>query len=115
MGGLLGVMLDEHEQGRTAVRAMAEDLTRVHAGVRGAVADFAAFARRYKTLLEAHLTKENEVLFPLAERVLSPAVKEKLIAAFDEIERDEMGPGTHGRYYAMIEEMERKREEAETR
>ena len=113
-GGPLGVMLDEHEQGRAAIRAMAEDLVRVRAGERGAAADFAASARPDNSLLEVHIRTENEVLFPLAERILPAVVKERLIAAFDGIERNEMEPGTHERYHAMIEEMERKRERAGT-
>jgi hemerythrin-like domain-containing protein len=65
-GGPVGVMLDEHAQGRALVAAMA--------GARGAAR--VAAARQYIALLRAHIDKENDVLFPLADAV----VDERLMA-----------------------------------
>jgi hemerythrin-like domain-containing protein len=60
-GGPIDVMLEEHERGRALVRAMS--------GSAGAAR--AASAREYVALLRAHIDKENEVLFPLADAVLT--------------------------------------------
>ncbi len=60
-GGPIDVMLEEHERGRALVRAMS-----VSTG-----AARAAAAREYVALLRAHIDKENEVLFPLADAVLA--------------------------------------------
>jgi len=62
-GGPLGVMLQEHEEGRARVRAMGHDDDR----------QVAEAIRGYTTLLRAHIDKENEVLFPLAEELPVPA------------------------------------------
>ena len=80
-GGPIDVMREEHEQGRALIRAMAES--------RGAAR--AANAREYVALLRAHIDKENEVLFPLADAVLADEEQRKLESAFAAVE-DELGP-----------------------
>jgi hemerythrin-like domain-containing protein len=66
---------------------------------------FARAAGEYRAILSGHIAKENGALFPLADRVLPPAEQGRLTAAFDRIEAEEMGEGTHERYHAMIEGM----------
>lgn len=73
-GGPLGVMLVEHEQGRVLVRAMAE----------GENQEAGEAIHRYVTLLRAHIDKENNVLLPLAEQVLSEEEQHALLRAFEE-------------------------------
>jgi hemerythrin-like domain-containing protein len=65
--GPVSVMLAEHEQGREAVRAMDAALGRGPDGE-----GFAQAAAAYAALLRAHIMKENDVLFPMAERMLGP-------------------------------------------
>lgn len=100
--GPIGVMLAEHERGRALVKEMAAALG--DPGPAGERA-FAAAAAGYKDLLTVHIGKENQVLFPQAERILAERDKELLNEAYEEVERVEMGEGTHERYHAMIEEM----------
>jgi hemerythrin-like domain-containing protein len=64
-GGPIGVMLEEHRQGRALIAAMAAGEPAARAGL----------ARQYVGLLREHIDKENGVLFPLADAVLDePAV-----------------------------------------
>lgn len=100
--GPIGAMLAEHDQGRAAVGAMADALERLSRGHESTAGDFARAAREYIAILTAHIAKEDGVLFPLAERVLPVQVQERLAQAFDKIEAEEMGDGTHARYHAMI-------------
>ncbi|MGE5549270.1 MAG: hemerythrin domain-containing protein [Bacteroidota bacterium] len=102
-GGPIGAMLAEHDQGRAAAKAMADALARLSRGRESAYGDFARAAREYISILTAHIAKEDGVLFPLAERVLPVWVQERLARAFDKIEAEEMGLGTHERYHAMID------------
>jgi hemerythrin-like domain-containing protein len=71
-GGPIDVMLEDHERGRALMRAMAA----------AAGAARAALAREYVALLRDHIDKENEILFPLAEAVLSAAEQDKLKVDF---------------------------------
>lgn len=67
-GGPIGVMLEEHDVGRALVRGMWE----------GPAEARAAGARAYVDLLRAHIHKENDVLFELADAVLDARTVEAL-------------------------------------
>lgn len=111
--GPVGVMLHEHDQGRRFIQEMA---LAVNAGkgfpefvqAEPDLAQFAQAARNYIELLESHIRKENEVLFTMADQVLSPQMQKELKAAFDTFEREHMGAGVHGAFHVMIGEMARK-------
>ncbi len=98
-GGPIGVMLAEHEIGRGHVRAMTE---RLHALQAGAAAGIAEQARAYREMLEAHIQKENNVLFPMADRLIDGAVAEQLAEQFEVIEQERVGEGKHEAYHAML-------------
>ena len=96
-GGPVNVMLSEHEVGREAIRAIDAALPDVDESeaARTAVAGNLAL---YAHLLRLHINKENQVLFPLAERILSDQEQEMLAAEFERIEEEETGAGVHERY-----------------
>lgn len=95
-GGPLGVMLYEHEQGRAFLRAMRE-------GNDQAIAEAIS---AYVELLRAHIDKENNVLFPLAEQVLPHEEQHGLVRSFDAVEEAVAGPGVHERILAEVERLE---------
>jgi len=91
--GPTAVMLHEHETGRALVRALAELAGRVAAWTEADRAQVAVIARRYLALLEAHIEKENEILFRMAELRLPESALAELGERFALIaaERD-LGP-----------------------
>jgi hemerythrin-like domain-containing protein len=101
-GGPIGVMLAEHERGRTLVAAMADALAPLGRGEPGAAARFAESAGSYRALLTAHIAKENGVLFPMAERVVPGDEQGQLVERFEAIERDRIGPGRHEAFHEML-------------
>jgi hemerythrin-like domain-containing protein len=78
-GGPIDVMLEEHQRGRTLVRAMEA----------GEPAGRAAKAREYVVLLREHIEKENGVLFPLADAVLDEAAQRALQREFEAVEAEQ--------------------------
>jgi len=94
--GPLSVMLEEHEAGRVLVRGMTE----------GDDQEIARAIRGYVALLRAHIDKENSVLFPLAEQLLSDEEQQALARAFDEVE-EAQGPDLHERLLAGLARLER--------
>src|SRR3990172_13287727 len=72
-GGPLGVMLVEHDQGRAFIRAMAEGNDR----------EAAEAITGYVTLLRAHIDKENDILFRMAEEVIPEAEQRGLAQAVE--------------------------------
>ena len=96
-GGPLGVMLHEHETGRGLLRVMAE----------GADREVAEAIRAYGSLLRAHIYKENEILFPIAEQVLAEEEQRAIVQAFDALEQAVVGPGIHEQLLAKLAELEK--------
>lgn len=101
-GGPIGVMLVEHELGRGHVRAMTASLQGLRGGDAGTAAAIVAQAEAYRELLEAHIAKENQVLFPMADRLVEPDVAAQLGERFEAIERDRVGVGKHEAYHALL-------------
>lgn len=100
-GGPIGVMLADHTEGRTHIRAMVEALKRLQ-NDEDAGTEFATHAQGYVDLLRAHIEKENQVLFVMAERMLPPDEHARLTTAFEEFEATHIGAGVHERYHEMI-------------
>ena len=104
-GGPIGVMLHEHEQGRSLVRQMGDAADAFSNGMPGAGTRWADAARSYAALLRQHIDKENNVLFMMAENVLSAAEQTELAAAFEKVEEEKMGAGTHERLHALMDKL----------
>ncbi len=101
--GPTAVMRQEHEIGRAHVRKMDEAVTKFEQGDARAVDRFCIEARSYVELLREHIAKEEQVLFPLADRMLPPGTQEEVLAGFHDAEENEVGPGTHERLLAVAD------------
>jgi len=99
------VLEREHEQGREHVRAVRAALPRVSEGDAGAVAEVADHLADYAAMLRDHIRRENDVLFPCADRHLTPADQAELAEGFERVEREETGEGVHERYHALAREL----------
>jgi hemerythrin-like domain-containing protein len=101
-GGPLGVMLNEHEVGRALVREMHQAAEAYATGAEGSGAHWAQAAEQYAALLRSHIDKEDNVLFPMAERLLSGNELERVAGDFEKHEVEKMGAGTHERLHAKM-------------
>jgi len=104
-GGPTGVMLHEHERGRALVRGMDEQLAAAAAGDPAAVGHFLANAEGYLVLLREHIYKEDHVLFQLADRAFTAEDQQRLLDAFQQVEAEEMGAGTHEKYLKLAQDL----------
>ncbi len=104
-GGPISIMLMEHDHGRSFVRLMAQESQLYSTGNADAGVRWAAAAVQYVELLREHIAKENEVLFVMAERMLSDAEQRELAVAFENAELEKMGAGTHERLHAMMDKL----------
>lgn len=82
----IAAMLMEHDQGRTYVAALEAAARRALAGESGQEAAIAANALAYAALLRDHIAKEDEILYPLAERVLPEAMRPAILAGYEKAE-----------------------------
>lgn len=102
-GGPIGVMLQEHEQGRGYARAMKEAIK--HIDEPSYVEKFVENAKEYIGLLEQHIVKEDDILYPMAERYISGEEMSRLETEFDRVEREETGEGLHEKYHQLLHEL----------
>jgi hemerythrin-like domain-containing protein len=65
--GPIAVMLSEHRQGRLSVRGMAEAISDARSGDERALSALRAHADDYIGLIRAHIDKEDNVLFNMAD------------------------------------------------
>lgn len=104
-GGPIGVMLMEHQQGREFVRRMKEAFSQYRPGNPAAAVPFTREARGYIALLGQHILKENNVLFPLAEKQLPEAKQSELAGGFETIEVQKIGVGKHEEFHKMLDDL----------
>jgi hemerythrin-like domain-containing protein len=90
-GGPIAVMLEEHDEGRALLQTMADGEPRSRA----------AAARRYIDLLRAHIAKEDDILFQLADTVLDEGAQEALAHEFDALTAA-MGPDASSGCAAVV-------------
>lgn len=98
-------MLMEHDQGRAHVRGLEEAVQKVLGGQVGQGALIAEHARGYAELLRGHIDKEDNILYPLAERVLPEEVREKMHNAYKTAEA--RTPGLEKKYCLLVQEYEK--------
>jgi len=106
-GGPIGVMLAEHEEARALTRALREGAQRMASGDRAAVAQVVNAAREYVRLLRAHIQKEDQILFPMADQAIPASQHARVEQEFDRVEREESGADAHTKYHALAERLER--------
>ena len=90
-GGPIGVMLHEHVLGRDCVGRMREASQAQPFDTH----KFAVAARQYIPLLRQHIFKENNVLFRMAERVMSEADDADVTSRFSQVEQERGLTGWH--------------------
>jgi hemerythrin-like domain-containing protein len=101
--GPLAVMLREHEQGRAHVRAITEAMGNTGSPSAPYMRKVRDELSAYAALLRGHIDKEDNVLYPMADRLFTAEEQNALTQAFERVEAEEMGAGVHERYHAWIE------------
>ena len=94
-GGPIGVMLSEHDVGRAYVKGMSEGIAEYKKSGAKAVPKLIKNARGYADLLTQHIYKEDNILYPMADRHLSEAMQEELLEQFEKLEEEVIGAGRH--------------------
>jgi hemerythrin-like domain-containing protein len=103
----VAVMLAEHQEGRRLAQEMHQAVERFQAGdvrKRQVLVDKAA---DYIKLLRQHIYKEDNVLFPLADKIIPAPQQEQILQAFAQFEDDVTGENLHEKYYGLAERLEK--------
>ena len=103
--GPLAVMLHEHDEGRALLSAMADAVAHASPSKSGAAERFGEAAVAYVALMREHIAKENGVLFPMADGLLSAADQAALLERFEHFEHADMGPDAHARLLGIADDL----------
>lgn len=104
-GGPISVMLAEHVMGRDNVKGMSNSIVDYKEGKDTAPIEFVLFARNYIQLLTAHIDKENNVLFKMADSQIPEERQQSLLVDFEKAEEEKIGAGVHERFHKLLEIM----------
>lgn len=105
--GPIGVMLVEHDRGRAYIREVDRASKLIASGDASAVRIAVQNAMGYSGLLRDHIYKEDNILYHMADQVLTAAEQEALLKKFEEVEMERIGPGKHAEYMKLVEDLER--------
>jgi hemerythrin-like domain-containing protein len=106
-GGPIGIMLSEHEQGRKLVAKLKEAVTHYKSGDHANASSVQLIINDYVALLTQHITKENTILFPMADAKLDSSKDAELSEAFEQLERERIGVGKHDEFHAFLDQLQK--------
>jgi len=101
--GPIGVMLKEHELGRSYIKQMSDSLSKAKPD-----AHFLEAAEKYIALLRSHIEKENNILFPMGASRLSAEQLDELFEKFEKFEATAIGTGRHEELHQILHDLENK-------
>jgi hemerythrin-like domain-containing protein len=106
--GALFYMWKEHDEGRRQVTKILSSLPGAQAGEPAALAEAAANLLAFVELLKKHIDMEDNVLYPMADNLLTPKEQDELGRSFEKVEAEEMGPGVHEKYHQLAHQLTEK-------
>jgi uncharacterized protein len=101
-GGPLAVMLMEHEQNRSLLPRFVNLVAEYVGGNAACLGELRSVFAEYAALMKGHFWKENDILYPMARRVMSEADGEAVVQGIVATESS-VGPDTRAKYYALAE------------
>ena len=104
--GPVAVMIHEHTEGRQFVMGMTDMIDSIKQGDASAFTELYEYMQGYIDLLKAHIGKENNVLFRMADKALSTEEQKALLNEFDAIEKNNYSHGRIQRFMTEIEGLE---------
>jgi hemerythrin-like domain-containing protein len=102
----VAAMLMEHDQGRAYVKGMENAALAALAGQAGREKELAENALAYTALLREHISKEDGILYPLAERVIPEGLRDDVLKGYQAAEA-RTAVDFSDRYRTIVESYER--------
>lgn len=99
--GPIAVMLAEHRRGRLLVAAMGTALEKIRAGRTDAAHELSAAAWSYIDLIRAHIGKENNILFEIADSLIEGGRCQRLCAGYRDADGCAFGDRTKAQLEAL--------------
>ena len=104
----IAALLKDHNSGRNTIVALSDAVAAYKAGRPDAVNSILHNAKNYMTLLIQHIDIEDNILYPIADKRLTPEKHRQLLGDFERLEQEEIGSGKHEEFHKMIERLKGK-------
>ena len=104
-GGPIGVMLHEHDEGRKCIKHATEAVEQYIAGNVKAFESIRENLLNYCNLLTNHIYKENNILYPMAERFLPVEIQLAMSVDFERANATTVGDEYHNKYLKLVDEL----------
>jgi hemerythrin-like domain-containing protein len=104
-GGPVAVMLHEHDVGRQYTQRFQSAAERMKAGDAAAASDVVQNVFDYVGLLREHIVKEDMVLFPMAEQLITGHALQDLSREFERVVAEDEVQGQTARYQALAQKL----------
>jgi hemerythrin-like domain-containing protein len=106
--GPIGVMLHEHTLGRGYIKEISNSVENCKTDKTCSSELIAANLTNYVNLLQNHILKEENVLFPMANKALSEQKQKEISEQFEKIEEEVVGHGVHEKYHELLNQLKSK-------
>jgi hemerythrin-like domain-containing protein len=103
--GPIAVMLKEHTEGRRRIKAISEAISKAQEGNPATLQTISENLDAYIQLLRNHIEKEDNVLYPMADKVFTGQDQQSLSEAFDKVEAEQIGEGVHEKYHKLAHDL----------
>jgi len=102
--GPIAVMLHEHNEGRNYIKLAVEGIEKFKQGNVAAFVQIQENLMAYCTLLTNHIAKENNILYPMSERILPANVMSAMSDDFEKSNATTLNNEYHDKYLKLVEE-----------
>jgi hemerythrin-like domain-containing protein len=106
--GPIGVMLHEHTIGRGFIKEISDAVEKYNTDPKLSKQVISKGLINYVNLLQNHIQKEENVLFPMANRVLTDQKQNEIFEQFEKIEEEVVGHGVHEQYHELLKQLKNK-------
>lgn len=106
-GGPVAMMLYEHDVGRRYTAEFRAAARRLREGDKGAANDIVDNVFGYVELLQQHILKEDEILYPMAEQLLGAEDQQKIDELVRQVEARDQASGMVARYQRLASDLQR--------
>ena len=101
-------MLVEHDMGRFYIQQLQEAIKDYQSGNKEAVLDIIANSISYTHLLDRHIQKENDIVYPFAQKNFNKEISDEIQKECEEFEENANQQGFQDKYILLLEQLENK-------
>lgn len=102
---LVDELTAEHTIARSLVLSMGDEITAMVNGASPMTTDFVLFARSFVLLLSPHICKEDSILYPAVDRLLTSEQQRDLLREFENVQLERCTSEIHAESTKLVQDL----------